>query len=130
MKKNKSSREQLNIKLNLKVNETNMTTNPDETQKGFYREFAKKFKLDSKDKRELKKLGYQKDGVIDLKFNIVFILNEKGEIENLRFLESNLEFLKEKVFQIIKEYPWEIHKINGQPISKPFTLKIALKFNS
>ena len=127
---NKSSREQLTIQLNLKVNETSITTNPDETQKGFYREFARKFVLNSKEKRQLKKLGYQKDGVIDLKFNIVFILNEKGEIENLRFLESNLEFLKEKVFQIIKEYPWEIQQIDGKPISKPFTLKISMKINS
>lgn len=127
---NKSSREQLAIQLNLKVNETSITTNPEETQKGFYHEFARKFILNSKDKRELRKLGFEKDGIIDLKFNSTFVLNEKGEIENLRILESNLDFLKERVFKIIREYPWEIQQIDGKPTSKPFTLKISLKISS
>lgn len=127
---NKSSREQLVIQLNLKAEETNNSTNPEEAKQNFYREFAKNFILDSKSKRELRKLGYQKNGIIDLKFNVAFVLNEKGEIENLRILESNLDFLKDQVFKIIREYPWGIQQINGKPISKPFTLKISLKINS
>jgi len=127
---NKSSYQQLAIQLNLKENETNLTTNPEELKQSFYRYFAGKFWLESKDKIKLKKIGYQKDGIIDLKFNVAFILNEKGAIESLKLHESNLKFLEEKIFKIIKEYSWEVQKINGNSISKPFNLTLSIRDNS
>lgn len=127
---NKSSREQLAIQLNLKVNEITTNTNPEETKQSFYREFARKFKIDSRDKRELRKLGFEKDGIIDLKFNVAFVLNERGEIENLRLIEPYLDYLKENIFKLIQKYSWEIQQIDGKPISNPFTLKCSMKISS
>lgn len=125
----KSSREQLAIQLNLKVNENNITTNPEDSKIKFYGYFLEKFKINSKNKRELIKLGYQKDGVISVKFNVAFVLNTEGAIENLILKESNLNFLEEQIFEIVREYPWEVQKTNGELISKPFTLIMTLKIS-
>jgi len=122
---NKSSREQLNIQLNLKENKIIKATPEIGIQK-LHEEFISKFKFTSSNISMLYKLGYDVNNSFKLHISCKFTIESNGKLSNLKIHQDELSFFENQFSEILSQIKWNSATENGKSINSELNLPITI----